>query len=187
MTFLFDRCDKSLGVVHNLLAFPTIILQLVYWVSKRTYTSQNRTEWSHFALDGTWRKGVEKKRELELWPQAVSSYHDIDNGYSRINDIPWVTVICQCQWTTNIGATGPRLQYTAKGKLAPAISRPSLSRSHGGIFCSGDVPIEFSENNVRNPELVGEWGSMEGVKKMMQSCVQVKSVLVDGNKGMRWK
>ena len=63
MTFLFERCDKSLDVIDNLLALPTIILQLVYWVSKRTYTSENRTEWSHFATDG--RQGVEKKRELD--------------------------------------------------------------------------------------------------------------------------
>ena len=49
MTFLFVRCDECLDVIDQLLAFPTVILQLVYQVLKRTYTSCNRTEWSHFA------------------------------------------------------------------------------------------------------------------------------------------
>ena len=58
---------------------------------------------------------------------------------------------------------------------------------------SADAPIEFSEklNDVLqvNPELrvVGERGAMEATKKVLQSCLQVKSVLVDINKGMRWK
>ena len=91
--FLFERCDKCPDVIKKLLAFPTIILQLVYWVLKRTYERHNRTEWSHFTPLEI-RLQMEGGGE-ESWnsQSSSSSYHD--NGYSRIIDIR-VTVM-QCQ------------------------------------------------------------------------------------------
>ena len=91
---------------------------------------------------------------------------------------------------TDIGAAGPRLQYTAKENLPQPFqgflfAGPSQLECPRRNISSSDVPIEFSENDVLNPELVGKWGAMEATKKMVQSCAKVKSVLVDENKGMR--
>ena len=120
MTFLVERCDKCIDMIHKLLAFPTIILQLVNWVLKRTYTSHKRTERSHFAPEGC---------AEESWnSQAVSSYHD--NGYRRIIDIPLACARSSAS-ASRLLTLVPQVRgsNTAIGKLASAISQPSLCRS----------------------------------------------------------
>ena len=126
-------------------------------------------------------------RRRESWnSQAVSSsYHYIDNGYSRIIDI-----------RSSASASGlltlvPQVRGSniPKGKLClshfTAFSLQVHHNPHGGILLRRRIPFEFSKNDVLNPELVGEWGAMEATKKMMQSCAQVVSVQVDRYKGMR--
>ena len=96
--FLLERCDKSLDVIYELLAFPTIILQLVYRVLKRTYTSHNRTEWSHFVcLNMLVQTPDGRQGEKRAGPPLIM-ITVIAESLTCVR----VTVIChwQCQWTS---------------------------------------------------------------------------------------